>query len=281
MEETQKNKFELNKEGANLPVVSYSRLTTYKNCPKGYKFAYIDKLPRLDKPFTVFGQFCHEILENFHLLYIEEQKKINQEQRKLALIMKEAFDSARKNWNEKCTKEQMVEAFQIMQQYLDVLYTTKVPNVVGIEKEIWLPIDDTLILYGFIDRIQVDDDGIIHIVDYKTTKDPSFLKDRLQLQLYAYSMYKENPEIEKVRSSFILLKHKMKPMIAEDNIETLIAAKDKLLSMWQMILDDKLFRATPLGYKCKNCDYIEHCKEGKNLLQKTSKAGLKPGKTSW
>ena len=39
-----------------------------------------------------------------------------------------------------------------------------------------MPIDNEFILYGFIDRIQIDSDGILHVVDYKTTKDENILK---------------------------------------------------------------------------------------------------------
>jgi radical SAM protein with 4Fe4S-binding SPASM domain len=58
----------------------------------------------------------------------------------------------------------------------------------------------------------------------------------------------------------------MKSMIAEHDINELIDAKNHLLESWHKIQDDKLFRATPINYKCKNCDFLKFCKEGQNLV---------------
>lgn len=243
-----------------LPIVSYSRITTYKTCPKSYKFAYIDKLPRLDKPYTVFGQFCHGVLERFHKEHIKGTELPIED------VMKNCFIDEKKKWMQKLTNEQVREAFSIMQDYLDYVSASKMANVINVEKEICVQIDDILTLYGFIDRVQLDDDGIIHIVDYKTTKDERFLKDRTQLLLYAYVLYLENKDIQKIRTSYIMLKHKMKLLITEHTVAELIEAKDKLIKTWDTIVSDKLHRADPIAWKCKNCDFIKHCKEGQNLM---------------
>lgn len=254
-----------------LPIVSYSKLTTYKDCPKKYKFAYMDRLPRQDKPYTVFGQFCHEILEKFHSFYISEDDKISYEN-----AMKKAFFQARKNWNSKLTKEQTDEAFIIMLDYINLIYSQKFPNIVGLEKKIWAPIDNKIVLYGFIDRIQIDEDGLLHIIDYKTTKDPKYLTDRTQLLLYGYSLMIEDDEINNIRTSYILLKHKMKYMSEVHNKNELIATKDKIIDYWKTIESDKVFRAAPIYYKCKGCDYINSCEEGKEII------GAKTlGKIAW
>ena len=43
-----------------LPVLSYSKISTFKRCPKCYKFAYVDKLPKPPpKDYNIFGSFCH------------------------------------------------------------------------------------------------------------------------------------------------------------------------------------------------------------------------------
>ncbi|MFZ4795873.1 MAG: RecB family exonuclease [Bacteroidia bacterium] len=254
-------------EKVELPVISYSKLTTYKTCNKSYKFAYIDKLPRLDKPYTIFGQFCHKALEAFHIEYLNGSKE------PIDIIMQKSFQSAKDEWKEKMTSDQIKEAFQIMQDYLNIISNGEMPKVSSIEKKIYATIDDTLILYGFIDRIQVDDDGVVHIVDYKTTKDERFLTDRTQLLLYAYTVYLENKDIKKIRTSYIMLKHKMKFLTAEHSVDELIETKDKLLHTWETIKSDKLYRAAPVAWKCKNCDYVSSCKEGQRLVLKGKNFG--------
>jgi len=267
-----------NNNPENLPIVSYSKISCYKTCPKQYKFLYIDKLQRLDKPFTVFGQFCHEALQRFHAAKLAGSKDAPEN------IMRKSFIEARKptndrdkGWKEKITKEQLSEAFAILQTYLNIIVNQEpkdAPEIISVEKKIWLPIDNTLIFYGFIDRIQKDPDGMYHIVDYKTTKDERFLKDRTQLLLYAYSLYAEdNKNIDKIRSSYILLKHDMKVLAMDHEVKELIAAKDKLLNDWEMVMLDKLYRATPLYWKCNNCDCIAKCKEGQALVHRKNENG--------
>ena len=266
----------MEKEETKLPVVSYSKVTTYKDCPKKYKFAYIDKLPRVDKHYTIFGSFCHEVLEKFHKHYLEEKETLP-----FVDVMQQSFKQARENWKEKITKDQLTEAYAIMLKYL-MLVTEQskeeAPDILSVEKKIWIPIEDEFIFYGFIDRVQRDKDGMLHVGDYKTTKDPKYLKDRTQLLLYGYALLVEDDKLKTLRSSYILLKHDLKPMIAEHDVSELIEAKDKFVESWRKIKNDKLFRPTPIFWKCNMCDYVNHCKEGQKLIFSNKKTY---GKISW
>lgn len=270
-------KVEKEKENT-LPVVSYSKVTSYKDCPRKYKFCYIDKLPRQEKPYTIFGQFCHEILEKFHRFYIDPEDPYKNANMEIPYCdtMKRCFLDAKKKWEPKLTKEQVDEAYQIMLDYLiSISGAQDSPNITFVEKKIWMPIDNEFILYGFIDRIQIDSDGILHVVDYKTTKDEKYLKDRTQLLLYAYTEHVNDEKINKFRTSYILLKHKMKPLLAEHSIDELIEAKNKFVEIWQNIKVDKLYRPNPIYYKCNICDYVNQCKEGQSVLFKKKAFGKK------
>jgi len=261
-----------------LPVVSYSKITSYKECPRKYKFAYIDKLPRKDKPYTIFGQFCHEVLERFHSFYLDENEDSNAP---FIDVMKTSFDKTREKWGDKMTKEQIAEAYNIMLTYLLLLSEADkddLPEVIAVEKKIWAEIDDELILYGYIDRVQRDKDGMIHVVDYKTTKDPKYLSDKTQLLLYCYSLMKDDDKMEKIRSSYMLLKHGMKPMMQEHTREEAIKTKDAFVSTWRNIVNDNLFRAKPIKFRCNMCDFLEHCDSGKKMMQRDKKFF---GKVSW
>jgi RecB family exonuclease len=277
------NKYAHEKNDKNLPVFSYSKIGSYKSCPKQYKFCYIDKLPRLDKDFTIFGSYCHTVLENFHKFYLDP---INENVPHIDAMQK-AFIDAKHEWETKeinenqlrITKDQLKEAFQIMKEYLVLLNKGNNPKVISVEKKIWLDIDSKFILLGYIDRIQIDPDGAIHIADYKTTKNPIYLKDRSQLMLYSYSLYCEDNSLSKIRSSFILLKHKMKSLVEEHSIEEIIKCKNKLVETFDTIQEDKLFRATPSSFKCKYCDYNKFCDSGIKMLGGCGKGSF--GKCNW
>jgi putative RecB family exonuclease len=266
----------MEKEKIKLPVLSYSKVNTYESCPKKYKFAYIDKLPRQDKSFTIFGSFCHEVLETFHRYYLNEATK----DLEYVEAMQKAFNYSISKWKEKITIEQLNEAYSIMMDYLMIFFSLKEeerPIILSVEQKIWTPINDEIIFYGYIDRVQKDKDGVLHIIDYKTTKDPKYLKDRTQLLLYGYSLFVDDDSVDKVRTSYILLKHKMRYMTKDHNIDELIAAKDALLIKWREIIEDKLFRAKP-SFMCRYCDYIQHCEDGNEKMYKEKKY---IGKINW
>ncbi len=255
-------------ENKSLPVLSYSKVTTFKRCAKCYKYGYIDKLPKVDKPYTVFGNFCHYALQRFHEHYLD---KNNLPTSSYNDIMTKSFKESIEKYRAKLTKEQVDEGFGMMKLYLnqivDLDKTNKFPNVIAVEKKVWHQIND-FIYYGFIDRVQKDDDGIFHIIDYKTTKDKKYLKDATQILLYGYFILQENPEIKKVRTSYILLKHKMQYMTTEHDVSEVIAVKDKFVGLWEELKQEKLFRATPRFDSCTICDFADRCEEGKSILQR-------------
>lgn len=58
---------------------SYSKISTFKSCPRKFKLQYIDKIPgKLDTEALIKGRTVHYLIENSHLLeseYSEEMKQ--------------------------------------------------------------------------------------------------------------------------------------------------------------------------------------------------------------
>jgi len=253
-----------------LPVVSYSKITSFKACPKKYKLCYIDKLERAQSPYADFGNFCHEILEKFHGAYMRFNGVPKPNDMKNTMI--EIFNSKVKEYKNKLTKEQIDEGYDIMKLYLkqviDQARDNVYPNIVALERKIWEPVNDKFNFYGFIDRLQKDSDGILHVMDYKTTKNKRYLKDRTQLMLYGYFVYVKDPTITKVRTSYILLRHKMGLMTEEHTIDDLKTVKEEFANDWDKVQEEKLFRANPRFDTCTICDFADKCQEGRELLQR-------------
>jgi hypothetical protein len=62
------------KEDSNLNFnISVSKGKTFDACRRKFKFCYIEKLPRIDRDFHIFGKFLHFCLEYFHKHMIEQQ----------------------------------------------------------------------------------------------------------------------------------------------------------------------------------------------------------------
>ena len=46
--------------------LSYSKMSSYLNCPRAYKYSYVDKIPSSPQPYFDFGTTIHEVFENIY-----------------------------------------------------------------------------------------------------------------------------------------------------------------------------------------------------------------------
>jgi RecB family exonuclease len=245
--------------------LSVSKAKTFEDCKAKYKFSYIEKLPKKDWDFHVFGKFLHAILEEFHLQLMQAPNS------DFAELMTEAFKKAKEEYKETIKIDQLREAKTIISGYLQKIYGEKevgtLPNVIGVEKGFNIEIGDKLLLNGFIDRIQIDHDGVLHVADYKTTKDKKYLKDFFQLLTYAFALMLEDESLKRVRTSFILLRHNFDSLEKEFTRDEVMPVAKKFVEYAEKIEQEKLWRPSP-SFLCKYCDFTEHCSAGKSFLVK-------------
>lgn len=257
--------------------LSVSKVKTFKDCKAKFRFAYVEKLPRKEWDFHIFGKFLHEILENFHkILIIDPAKAIH-------VVMTDCFAASSENWKGKITDEQKKESMGILSTYLKMLneevQSGTAPVFMEAEKDFYIDIDGKILLNGYIDRIQIDPDGVLHVADYKTTQNKKYLKkDFFQLLTYAFVMCLKDPNLQKVRTSYILLRHNFEKIIKEFTREEIMAVESEFLAYADSITSEKLYRAktSPL---CNYCDYLESCEAGKSFVNKDDIT--KFGETSW
>ena len=242
--------------------LSVSKTKTFLDCKAKYKFCYIEKLPRKEWDFHVFGKFCHKALEWFHQQYIDGCLL------PYNTTMTDAFKVAWAEYKDRMTPDMKKECWAILNQYLKNITKDKqsgLPaNVIDVEKRFDFAITDNLVLNGAIDRIQLDADGVIHVADYKTTKYKKYLKnDFFQLLTYAYVIVSEDPAIEKVRASYILLRHDFEYITTEFLKDEILSVKDKYQEYARQMLTEKEFAPTPTNL-CNYCDYLDKCPAGKS-----------------
>lgn len=252
------------KDDTNTDIsLSVSKAKTFEDCKAKFKFCYIEKLPRIEQDFHIFGKYLHQVLENFHRALIEDPSK----KENWLPVMNEAWDSAYKEYESQMTGLQYKEAAEIIEEYKLLLKEDGLPNVIAVEKPFYINLNNKVLLNGFIDRVQIDRDGMVHVADYKTTKDPKYLKDFFQVMTYCYALCLEDPSIKRFRASFILLRHHFDYLTQEFTREEVISVAEKFLKSASNIEEEKLWRPNP-QFLCKYCDYLEHCKSGKNYLIK-------------
>ena len=266
--------------------LSVSKVKTFKSCKAKFFFSYIKKLPKKEWEFQVFGSFLHEVLERFEQSILDGCKDADN------LILTKVFkdtlngepfkDSPKEDmtvWKDKLKPEQKTECKEILSNFLELRKVQKLnnslPTVIQTEKPFNINLDGKILLNGYIDLLQRDVDGVLHVADYKTSKDSKYLKkDFMQLKTYAYALCLEDPTLEKVRASYVMLRQNFNLITIEFTREDVMSSEDEFLEFAKEIEDEKLYRPTtsPL---CKYCDYLNHCDDGKR------KVGISFGETDW
>jgi len=259
--------------------LSVSKAKTFLDCKAKFKFCYLDKLPRKEQDFHIFGKFLHSVLENFHRAIINEPELRND----YPPVLKKAWEDALAQYADKLIPEQVEYAKKITDEYELLLVKTGIPNVTSVEKEFYIQIDDRILLNGFIDRIQ-DDADLIHVADYKTTKEVKYLaNDFFQLKTYGFVLAALDPAVEKIRASYIMLKHNFRFLTKEfTRKEVITEVLAKFVSIADNIEAEKVWRPNPT-ILCKYCDYLENCNSGRRYLEKKGMIERKttPGVCSW
>lgn len=241
--------------------LSVSKTKCFLDCKAKYKYNYIDKLPRKVWSFHTFGKFCHKVLEDFHNEYI------NGSVEPYNVTMSKAFKNAYNLYKEDMDPQMKKDCWEIINQYLKIIKQNKF-GVIACEKNFDFSLEghENIILNGMIDRIQVDDDNVIHVCDYKTSKNKKYLKDDFfQLLTYAYVISLEDPSIEKVRASYIMLRHNFEYITTEFKPKDILKLKDKYIEYANRILEEKDFEPNPTKL-CEYCDFSHVCEASKKVM---------------
>ena len=242
--------------------LSVSKAKTFKDCTKKFKFTYVDKLPRKEWDFHIFGKYCHLVLELFHRELIKWNTLY------LVELFSEQQDKALEVWGPKLTSEQKEFAYECLQKYFNKWTKDLInnPKIIDVEKEFFIVIDEKVLLNGFIDRLQLDKDQMYHVADYKTSKEKKFLNnDVFQLLTYSLVTTLLYPGIDKVRGSYIMLKHGSDEIVKEFSLKEIEDVKKIFLKYARDIENEKLYRAKPTML-CAYCDHLQLCSEGIQYL---------------
>ena len=190
-----------------LPRYSYSKLDLFDQCNYKYKLQYIDGNYSDESTLVLdLGTIAHKGME-LKARYLKEGKEINYEYIKSVVTngIQEKTDKGDKyikgvkelknkyfiDYYKKCDKTGMN-----YDEKLDVYYNSLVKKdfskdgwkVLDIEKAFEIVYENRCILTGFIDRVDINDNGDIRVIDYKTSKstyDEKKLATPLQMVIYA------------------------------------------------------------------------------------------------
>lgn len=251
---------------ANLSF-SYSKMSTYKECPQKYKFRYILKIPEKPKYYFAFGTALHKVMEFMYAKLkppfppLEETLKFFREDWQKTSFAEKGYASVQKEL------EGYEEGIKIIEAY----YKKH-------QKDAFTPLStefkttqdiDGLSIISIVDRIDYLGEGKVSILDYKTGKTVKREPDQLLMyqklmsqspQLLNLVRTKE-PLIEKVDVANLLFYYL--PKLEEQTYTP--APKEEIDAFWSGVLKvaDNIkaekFEATPGETACKFCDYKNLC----------------------
>lgn len=166
---------------------SFSRLSSYHQCPYQFKLQYIDCEDGIQNFFSDFGTLCHSILER----YLKGELEIYE----LSATYEKEFKEA---VSHKAPPNKYVDLnesyFQQGKDYFDTFEGLKY-EIVAVEKEICINIDG-IKFTGFIDALIKDKNGDYAIIDHKSSDPKSANSEKAkeywkQMTLYSIGIFDE------------------------------------------------------------------------------------------
>lgn len=251
------------------PRLSPSGAGTFKQCPRRWKFKYIDRLPEATGEDALVGSFAHRVLEL--LLQRPPEQRTLEEARSIArtewpetealsdyqALGHDETQSRRFRWNAWIA----IEGLWRLEDPANVEVRA---TELDVEAELaGVP------FRGIVDRIEKESDGIV-VSDYKSGKAPSrrFSRPRLdQVLLYAAAVEATTGEMP-VRARLLYLGQRTVGInVNRQEIETVTT---QLADTWEAILTactEDVFEPRP-GPLCGWCSYVSGCPQGTTEVAK-------------
>ena len=245
-----------------MTIYSYSCLKCFEQCPKKYKFQYIDKIKvEVKESIELFlGKRTHKTLKKLY------QDLMYQKENTLGVLLSFLRDEWSKNWNESIMivkegygpEDYRRMAEQYISDYYHRYYPFNQNRTIALEKRIMINLDgpEGYRVCGYIDRVTKTRDGCYHIHDYKTcSRLPSveYFQNDWQLPLYAIVLMERYPYIKNVRLVWHLLKFD-KEINSRRSDEELKVLKKNTIQLIDTIENIEEFSANP-SRLCEWCKF--------------------------
>lgn len=248
---------------------SYSKIGQFRNCPRQYKFNYIEKAT-VEKPVSVemfLGSAVHRALEKLYKFKVNG--RIQPEEEMLADYHKDWEGPDRDRI--KVTKEYMgIDDFinignEALAKYYKMYHPFDEGEIIGLEKNASFPLDpaNRFMIRAKLDKLVQRPDGVVEIVDYKTQSrlpTQQDLDNNLQMGLYQHAVNFLWPQFDKIELKQIYLRQgiAMSTVMSQDKLDELKQDSINLILEIEQAGRDDDFPVKESAL-CDYCPYFELC----------------------
>lgn len=234
------------------PIFSPSQFNSYETCPLMYKYQYVFRIPSLPKYYFTFGSVMHKVIEE-----ITKRLRDNLDvSEAFALLLYEnmwesiGYQTKEQEQEYKRKGREIVKTFLETQKSVDT-------EILDIEKTFTVMYNSYRV-FGIIDRIDVDSDGNLIVVDYKTSKTEKNdvdLRNDIQLLTYYDGTNKIRGQTPRLVGHWYLVSNKVVSVIP--TLEDLEKIRSRILKICDSVVDEK-FNSQD-GDHCNYCDFKLLC----------------------
>ncbi len=261
-----------------MPTYSPSRLSTYEQCPRQYRYKYIDRIPREDETIESFMGHCvHAALER---LYADLQMAKEVTLPEILGHYRQAWEGA---WHEGIRivrQEYTAEQYRRLgERCLTAYYHRHAPfsegATLGLEAKVTVALDEAGVytIAGIIDRLVAVGEDRYEIHDYKTSgRLPS--QDRLdgdrQLALYQLAVEAAWPDAKDVELvwHYLVFDRVLRSRRSREELEGL---KRETIVLIEKIEADTTFPPRESSL-CNWCAYQDLCPVRRHLVRREGQA---------
>ncbi len=249
--------------GIELPSsLSPSSVSAFKDCPLAFKFSYLDRLPQPPSPAMTKGTLVHRALERLHGRPADE--------RLLDAALTDLDDArAEMATHPDITELELTDeewdsfyrdAKTLVERYFEI-EDPRTVRTVGLELKLSARIG-RLTLRGIIDRLDLDENGELVVIDYKTGAVPSEFFENARLSgVHIYALLVQQVFGRRPASVQLLYLAKPLAIVATPSEQSLRGVTSKTSAIWTAVEracanDD--FRPRPSAL-CDYCTFKPYC----------------------
>jgi putative RecB family exonuclease len=245
---------------------SHSRLSSFENCPRQFRYRYVDQIKVDTEGVEAFmGRRVHEILERLYHHVSRHGRPPS-----LAQVLDRFRQDWERSWHDKIVivrKENPREFYmergaRCLENFYRGQYPFTSGETIALEERLRLRLDGDgqYKMLGIVDRIVRRGDGAFEIHDYKTSANlpqQRILDRDRQLALYQIGLEQTYPDVREVELVWHYLIHN-RTLRSRRSAEALTELRFATMRLIDAIEAESAYAARP-GPLCRWCDFAGIC----------------------